>query len=145
VPTRSSDFLSLVLADDHASFRSEILKALAAENGLRVLAAVENGEQAFEAIGRHRPHVAVLDIQMPGWSGLEVARAVRAQGLATHIAFLTIHADEHIVRSALQLGVLGYVLKDDFDAELIPAIRAVGEKKIYLSSRLRHSFGHGYI
>ncbi len=112
-----------------------VAELLGGVGGLRVLADAADGVQVLSAIQRTQPRVAVLDVEMPGLTGLEVARAVRAAGLPTAIVLLTMHNDLFMVRAAMEIGVAAYVLKDDLDTDLMPAIYAAAEKKTYFQSR----------
>lgn len=132
---RSSDVVTLVLADDHASFRETVVELLKGSTGLRVVADVSDGIDALAAIRLNQPAVAVLDVEMPGLTGLDVARAVRQSGLSTALVILTMHADLYLMRTAMELGIAGYVLKDDLDTDLVPAIFAAAEKKAYFQSQ----------
>jgi DNA-binding NarL/FixJ family response regulator len=133
----TSNVISLVLADDHPLFRSVIIEILAKERDLWVLADVADGANALEVIKKHLPRVAILDVEMPGVSGLDVVRQMRRAGIDTAVVLLTIHKEAHVVRSAFELGVFGYVVKDDLDADLVMAIRAAAEKRNHFSQSLR--------
>ncbi len=129
--------ISLVLADDHPRFLAAVREVLAADPRMRVLLEARDGVTALSAIRRLQPQVAVLDLEMPGLDGLAVARAVGESGRPTAIVLLTMHKAEHVFRSALHRGIRHYVLKEDFDSHLIPAIHAALAKQPYFSPKLR--------
>ncbi len=118
--------IRVVLADDHQVVRRGIRDFLI-EAGFQIEAEAADGEEAFELIARHVPDVAVLDIQMPQRSGIEVARLVRERGLPVGLLILTAYDDDPFVLAALEAGVNGYVLKTSDAEEIIQAVRDVHE------------------
>jgi DNA-binding NarL/FixJ family response regulator len=128
--------LRVLLADDHAIVRDGLRAVLEAEPGVSVVAQVSDGPAALAAIEQHKPDVAVLDIQMPGLTGLEVARQVVASGARTKIVLLSMHKEDAFVRAAVDAGVAGYVVKEDAARELTQAIRAAARGDVYLSPRV---------
>ena len=128
--------ITLILADDHPLFLAAVRDFLAQEPGIRVLGIAVDGPEALRSIRHHQPDVAVLDLAMPGLTGLAVAHAVQENGLNTTIVLLTMHQEEHVVRSALAHGIRHYVLKEDLDSHLIPAIQAALAKRAYFSPKL---------
>jgi DNA-binding NarL/FixJ family response regulator len=128
--------ISVVIADDHPIFREGLRRAVESEASLRVAAEARKDEEALALIRAHSPRVAVLDIQMPRLDGFGVARAVRAEGLAVGIAFLTVYRDEDLFNAALDLGVRGYVLKDSAATDIVSCIRAVASGQHYASPAL---------
>ena len=128
--------ITLILADDHPLFLAAVRDFLAQEPHLQVLAIAADGLEALRAIRHHQPHIAILDLAMPGLTGLAVARAVQESGLNTAIVLLTMHQEEQVVRSALAHGIRHYILKEDLDSHLLPAIQAAVVKKAYFSPNL---------
>lgn len=120
--------IRVILADDHLVVRQGIQQILV-RAGIEVVAEAGNGEQALQIIQEHRPDVAVLDIQMPDFSGIEVARRVRAQGLPVGLLILTAFDDDPFIMAALEAGVNGFVLKTADMEEIVEAVRAVNEGK----------------
>jgi DNA-binding NarL/FixJ family response regulator len=127
--------IRVVLADDHQVVRHGIQQFLASAN-IDVVAEAENGAQALQLIERHQPDVAVLDIQMPEYSGIEVARRVRAQGWPVGLLILTAFDDDPFIAAALEAGVNGFVLKTADMEEIIEAVRAVNEGKSVLDPQI---------
>ena len=121
----------VVLADDHQVVRRGIRDFLI-EGGIEVIAEAEDGEQALQLIIQHQPDVAVLDIQMPRRSGIEVARLVREENLPVGLLVLTAYDDDPFVLAALEAGVNGYVLKTADAEEIVRAVYAVYEGKSVL-------------
>ncbi len=112
----------VLVADDHA----RILKAVSALLGksFDVVGLVSDGRAAVQAALKHDPDLIVLDVSMPGMSGIEVARELKKRHNPAKIVFLTVHEDAEILASCLAAGGLGYVVKELMNSDLIPAIDA---------------------
>jgi len=128
--------IRMVLADDHTLVRAGIRSLLESVEGVEVVAESGDGREALEMIAEHRPDIALLDIAMPGLSGLEVAKRVAQASPKTRIIILSMHADATHVREALRSGVSGYLLKGAAVAELPLALKAVMRGEIYLTPRV---------
>lgn len=125
--------IRVILADDHAVVRKGIREFLEMGGGVTVVAEAADGLEAISLIRDHRPDVAVLDIQMPGQSGIEVTRAIRAERLPVGVLILTAFDDPPYVKAVLQAGANGYVLKNAEAHEIVEAVRAVNEGQSVLS------------
>ncbi len=125
--TASDKPVRVVLADDHAVVRKGIREFLEAAGSITVAAEASNGAEALTLIREHHPDVAVLDIQMPGQSGIEVTRALRAERLPVGILILTAFDDPPYIKAVLQAGANGYVLKTAEAHEIVEAVQAVNE------------------
>jgi two-component system response regulator NreC len=101
-----------------------------------VVAEAEDVDGALRYVRAHRPDVLVLDLNMPGRSSLEAIPEIRAQAPGTQIVVLTMQAEPAYAREALSAGVLGYVLKEAADSELVEAIRRAAAGEAYLNPRL---------
>ena len=128
--------IRVILADDHAVVRKGIRGFLEEPGDISVVAEAANGDEALALIREHRPDVAVLDIQMPGRTGLEVTRAVRSERLAVGVLILTAYDDDPFVMTALRAGANGYVLKTAEPEEIVAAVRAVHEGQSALDPAL---------
>lgn len=124
--------IRVLLADDHAVVRTGIRQVLAHANDIQVIAEAGDGEAAQHMILQYMPDVAVLDIQMPKASGIEVTRWIRANSKETGILVLTAYNDDPYVIAVLQAGANGFVLKTASPEELIQAVRDVHEGKSVL-------------
>ncbi len=131
-----SDKITVVFADDHPLFRSGVRQALEREERISIVGEADNGEQALQMIEQSKPAVAVLDINMPRMSGLEVARRSDAMGLDTKVILLTMLEDRRVFLDAMDSGVKGYVLKDGAVAEITRAILAVADDRHFVSPTL---------
>ncbi|HNS52505.1 MAG TPA: response regulator transcription factor [Anaerolineae bacterium] len=120
-----SQRIRVVLADDHAVVRKGIREFLEAEGDIEVVAEAGDGAQAVALVAEHRPDVAVLDIQMPGMTGIEATRRIRAEHPRVKVLVLTAYDDDPYVFALLQAGAHGYLLKTADSAQLVEAVRAV--------------------
>jgi two-component system response regulator DegU len=100
------------------------------------VAEADDGDSAVERIQTSRPQVAIVDVNMPGKDGFEVARAVRDQRLPTHMVILTMYKDERFFNAALDVDVKGYVLKDSAITEVVGCLKAVAAGDTYISPQL---------
>jgi DNA-binding NarL/FixJ family response regulator len=124
-----SKAIRVILADDHAVVRAGIRQFLEHAPDIEVIAEADDGEMARNLIIQRQPDVAVLDIQMPLASGIEVTRWVRANYPDVGVLVLTAYDDDPYVMAVLQAGANGYVLKTAAPAELVQAVRDVNEGK----------------
>jgi DNA-binding NarL/FixJ family response regulator len=124
--------IRLILADDHTIVRAGIRQFFDLEADFDVLAEADDGEQAIRLIEQLRPDVAILDIQMPKATGIDVTRHIRASQLAVGVLVLTAYDDAPYVSAVLKAGANGYVLKTARPAEIIQAVRDVHEGKSVL-------------
>jgi DNA-binding NarL/FixJ family response regulator len=121
--------IRVLLADDHAVVREGIRQFLERAKDIVVVAEADDGEAAMSLIRAHQPDVAVLDIQMPKATGIEVTRWVRANMRETGVLVLTAYDDDPYIIAVLQAGANGYVLKNASPLEIIQAVRDVHEGK----------------
>ena len=127
---------TIFIADDHPVFRQGLRQLLEREPGFSVVGDAGDGRSALAAIERLHPQVAVLDVDMPGMDGLAVAAAVRERRLPTAIVCLTMHKDSRILNSALNAGVMGYVIKDDAAIEIVESVKSVASGRHFVSPQL---------
>lgn len=122
----------VLVAEDHPVFRRGLADALR-DAGFAVVAEVADGAAALEAIRTHAPGIAVLDIEMPGMSGFDAARALATADPRPALVFLTMHKDGAMLRRALELGARGYVLKDAAVSEIVTCLDAVAAGRVFVS------------
>jgi DNA-binding NarL/FixJ family response regulator len=125
----------ILLADDHSLIRNGLVQVLVSNSELEIIEA-ENGKQALSLIQSEKPEIAILDIEMPEMSGFEVAEKVKYQGLAIDLIFLTMLNDETMFNKAMDIGVKGYVLKENTVNEIVNCIETVLKGNYYLSPTL---------
>lgn len=128
--------IRVLLADDHAVVRAGIRGFLEQAGDIEVVAEAEDGETAKTLIKQHRPDVAVLDIQMPKASGIEVTRWVRANLKGVGLLTLTAYDETPYVMGILQAGANGYILKTAAPEDLIQAVRDVYAGKSALDAAI---------
>ncbi len=126
--------IRVLLADDHAVVRAGIRQFLEGAGDIQVVAEADDGESAKALISEHHPDVAVLDIQMPKISGIEVTRWVRANLPEVGVLVLTAYDDDPYILAMLQAGANGYVLKTAPPDEIIQAVRDVHAGKSALDA-----------
>jgi DNA-binding NarL/FixJ family response regulator len=127
-----SDLIRVVLADDHAVVRKGIRQFLEEAGDIVVVAEAADGDTALAKIRDERPDVAVLDIQMPHGTGIEVTRAVRDERLPVGVLVLTAYDDDPYVQAVLEAGANGYVLKNASSEEIVQAVHTVHEGQMAL-------------
>jgi DNA-binding NarL/FixJ family response regulator len=127
---------TLFLAEDHAILRLGLRALLEKEPDFSVVGEASDGLQVADQVERTRPDVLILDVAMPGLSGLDVAREVTRRVPRTRIVILSMHSAEAFLVQALRNGAAAYVLKQRSAAELIVAIREVVAGRRYLSPPL---------
>ncbi len=117
--------IRVVLADDHAVVRKGIREFLEEKGDVIVVAEASDGAEAVALVAKHQPDVAVLDIQMPGMTGIEATRHIKAEYPEVRVLILTAYDDDPYVFALLQAGASGYVLKTASSSDLVRAVRAV--------------------
>jgi two-component system response regulator NreC len=132
----SENAITIVLADDHAVVRSALRMLLDAEAGMEVVAEAGDADGAVRYTRGHKPNVLILDLNMPGRPSLEAVPEIKEASPGTEIVVLTMQDDPAFAREAMQKGVLGYVLKEAAETELVTAVRMAAERQTYLQPRL---------
>jgi DNA-binding NarL/FixJ family response regulator len=131
-----ADEIRILIADDHPLMRKGLRLSVEEDPGLKVIGEASDGEAALSLLKKLQPDVALLDIEMPKLDGLGVAREVIKSGLTTKIIFLTLHSNQDLFRSAMDLGCKGYILKDSAVQEVVAGIHAVASGRPYISSAI---------
>ncbi len=131
-----TDVIRIVLADDHVVVRSALRMLLDAEPGLEVVAEAGDVDGAIRYLRGHRPEVLILDLNMPGRASLEALPDINEASPATQVVVLTMQSEPAFAREAMQAGVLGYILKEAADAELVKAVRLAAQGRTYLQPDL---------
>jgi DNA-binding NarL/FixJ family response regulator len=128
--------IRVLLAEDHGTVREGLRLLVNSQPDMQVVGEVGDGHAAIEGVGALKPDVVILDLSMPGLSGLAAARAVKRSGAASAIVALTRHDDEPFVRELFEAGAAAYVLKQSASAELLRAIRIAAAGGRYLDPAL---------
>lgn len=129
----STDSISILLADDHRLVRSGLKHILAACGDLVVVAEAETGHDALAILRERRIDVAVVDLTMPGLSGMELIRRMKDEYPRVSLLVLTMHAEEQYALRAFRAGANGYLTKDVASGELVAAIRKVASGGAYVT------------
>ncbi|MFD2201528.1 response regulator [Shivajiella indica] len=125
--------MKVFLVDDHAILLDGIKSLLSKEESIQVIGEANTGEDAIHFIKTNIVDILITDFNLPGMDGLSLLRLVKKISPDTKIIVLSMHDETHLVKEILKEGVQGYVLKNDSHKELIDAIKAVGNGKVYLS------------
>ena len=120
-----SEPIRVIVADDQRLLRDSLRIILESAPDITVVALAEDGEQAVALAHAQAPDVMLLDIRMPGMSGLDAARVIREQDPRIHVALLTTFDEPDLVSEAARVGALGYLLKDLSAEELCAAVRTI--------------------
>ncbi|RDC63557.1 response regulator transcription factor [Adhaeribacter pallidiroseus] len=128
--------LNLIIADDHPIFLKGLWEGLEMEEDFTVIAQATNGQEAFMAVQTYRPDVVVLDIDMPRMNGLEAAEKMLEINPQLPIILLTMHKEKAPLLKALELGICGYVLKENAVTDIMHAIRIVAAGNPYISPEM---------
>jgi two-component system, NarL family, response regulator DegU len=125
--------ISVVIVDDHPLFRQGLRQAIEADARFRLVGEAGDGLAGLKLIVEKTPDLAVLDVNLPELSGLEVARRLQAQKHPTRLIVLTMYKEEETCNLALDLGVKGYVLKENAVQDILSSLSAVASGVHYLS------------
>ncbi len=126
----------VALCDDHAVVRSGLRRILDDERDIDVVGEAGNADDAVALATAERPDVFVMDLGLPGGSGIEATRRVRDASPKTEVLVLTFHDDVAYLRKAFDAGARGYLVKDAADVELVLAVRRVAGGEEYVDPRL---------
>jgi two-component system response regulator NreC len=130
------NMIRVALCDDHAVVRSGLARIVDDEEDLRVVGEAGTAEAAIALARAEQPDVFVMDLGLPGPSGIEATRSVREVSPQTAVLVLTVHDDVAYLRKAFGAGASGYLVKDAADVELVAAIRQVASGEQYVHPRL---------
>ncbi len=127
--------MKILIADDHP-FTLQGTKSFVESYGYKVMDTCSNGISAFNLISLHNPDVAILDINMPGQDGLDVAKKVQENKLKTKVVLLTMHKEMTIYKKASEYGIYGYILKEHAHTELEKCLSELAKGNKYVSEFL---------
>lgn len=124
--------IKIIIADDHPLFRKGLKYTLRTEDQFEIVGEASNGNDAISLIEKFLPDIAIIDIEMPICNGITVAQKVLPKVKKLKIIFLTMHAEPSVLKKAVEIGAKGYLLKDSIEDEIIEAINAVYNGRIYI-------------
>jgi len=125
--------IRLLLADDHPLFLDGLRMALSDDASIEIAATVGDGEAALEKIRELQPQVALIDLDMPGLNGVELARRLERDGIDCALIIVSMHRNPALIRAAVDAGIAGYLLKDSAAREIVEAVREVARGGNYFS------------
>jgi two-component system response regulator NreC len=137
--------IRVLLADDHAVLRAGLRALLNSEDDMEVVGEAGDGEETLIRARETQPDVIVMDIAMPGVSGLDAMRRIKEEGLSSRVLILTMHAEARYLFPVVEAGGSGYVLKSSADRELIEAIRTVSRGEVFLYPAAAKLLLEGYL
>jgi DNA-binding NarL/FixJ family response regulator len=123
----------VLIVDDHPLFRNGLRQVIAGDARFELIGEAGDGEAALKFILEKKPAVAVLDINLPKLTGLEIARKLQGKKISTRLIILTMHKEEELINRALDSGVNGFVLKDNAVEDILEAIETVAAGGHYVS------------
>jgi DNA-binding NarL/FixJ family response regulator len=128
--------IKILIVDDHPIFRRGLRQVIETDAQLNVVEEAENGFAALDLIKNLKIDVVVADVNMPQMGGIELARQIKEKNLPPALIFLTMHRDEIMFNAAMDLGVKGYVLKDNAITDITDCIKTVAAGKRYVTPAL---------
>ena len=128
--------INVLIADDHALMRQGLKQILELEEDIEVVGLAMNGEETIKLAQQLKPHVILLDINMPQMNGIQALRRLKDMGTDSKIIILTIHEDKEYLFETINIGASGYVLKDAESSSLVKAIRNVFNGDSYIHPSL---------
>jgi two-component system response regulator NreC len=124
--------IRILIADDHGVLRAGLRALLNADPNLEVVAEASDGPQTLRLVAELQPDIVLLDISMPGMSGIEITQRLKETSPQLRVLVLTAHEDESMLREAIRAGAAGYIVKRAVESELLNAIRAVSLGDLYV-------------
>jgi DNA-binding NarL/FixJ family response regulator len=136
VPSHTSETIRLVIADDIPLFREMLVHTLEEEDDIEIIAHAANGIEAVEACRLHRPHIILLDVEMPKMNGVEATKAIVRECPSTRVVILTAYEDDQLILELIQAGATGYLVKDTHVDEVVKAIRVAHDGESLIQPRV---------
>jgi DNA-binding NarL/FixJ family response regulator len=129
----STNITTVLVADDHPLMLQAICRLIENIPSLSIVGTAQNGAEALLFLGKEKPDIAILDVDMPLMDGLEVIRSARHANIQTRFIVLTFHKEPSMVRKVMDLDVMGYLIKEDSSIEITECIEHVRHGKRYIS------------
>lgn len=128
--------IRVLIVDDHPLFRTGLAQVIKGDSRFELVGETGDGEEALGLAGKQNPDVVVLDINLPGLSGLDVASKLHARREEVRVVVLTMYKDESMFNRAMNVGVLGYVLKENAVTDILNCLSSVARGEAYLSPQI---------
>lgn len=126
--------IRVLIADDHSIIREGLRQILAANPTIEVVGEASNGQETLEALGRAHPNILILDLAMPGRSGIDLIKQVRTEHPKTAILVLSMYKEDQFAVRAIRAGASGYLTKECAGGELLTAVQRIVGGKLYISA-----------
>ena len=136
--------IKILTVDDHPLLRQGIAAVIQGEKDMLIVGEAANGNEAIEIFRSQRPDVTLMDLQMPGLSGIDAITNIRQEFPQARVIVLTTYEGDALARRALKAGVAGYLLKDMIRTELLEAIRSVHLGKRYIPHKIAAELADHY-
>src|ERR1700744_209809 len=136
--------IKILMVDDHPLLREGIAAVIQIEKDMAIVGEASNGREAVEMFRRLRPDITLMDVQMPGLSGIDAIAIIRQEYPRARIIVLTTYEGDVLARRALKAGASGYLLKDMIRTELLEAIRAVHNGRRYIPHKIAAELAEHY-
>ncbi len=128
--------IKVFIVDDHPVVRQGLKAFLATQNGIEIVGEAGDGEAAWEGIQKAEPDVAIIDLHLPGWNGIQLTGVIRTAGLSTKVIILSSFCEDDEVIAAIEAGALSYLMKDSPPEKLVEAIVAAQDGEPVLHPRI---------
>ena len=128
--------MKIIIVDDHELIREGLKKVTAKESDIEVMGEASNSLELFELLEKHEVDIVILDISLPGRSGLDIITDIKIQAPDTKILILTMHPEDRFAIQALRAGASGYITKNNASRSLVAALRKISEGGKYITSNL---------
>lgn len=125
--------IKIIIADDHPMMRSGVKSVLLSDYQIEIVSESTNGEDAYNSIKKYLPDIALIDIEMPKMTGLEITRRLSEEKIKTKIIFLTMYKEQDMFDEAMDAGAFGYVLKENAVEDVLESVKSVYEGRYYIS------------
>ncbi len=139
------DRITILIVDDHAVVRAGIRSLLEGQSDLEIVGEAAGGEEAIQKAAELRPQLVLMDIAMPGMSGIEATRRIKKDLPETSVLVLTMHDDEEFFFPVLRAGASGYVLKEAEPQDLLSALRVVHQGQVFFSPAVAKVLLEGFV
>ena len=137
--------IQILITDDHQLFREGIVSLLSALPQIVIVGQAENGQEAIEKAKNLKPDIVIMDLSLPVINGVDATRILHKELPDTRVLVLSMHADKHYIKEALEAGAYGYLCKNCTYDQLIEAVNTVYQGKKYLSNKITEVLIEDYL
>jgi DNA-binding NarL/FixJ family response regulator len=128
--------MKIIIVDDHELIREGLKKVTAKESDIEVMGEASNSDELFELLDKHEVDIVILDISLPGRSGIDIITDIKIQAPDTKILILSMHPEDRFAVQALKAGASGYITKNNASKSLVAALRKISDGRKYITSNL---------